>query len=117
MAKKKNKEVYVTPEVEITETEEVSIEDVDPVVEDAAENIPEEIAEVIEDKGMVYNCNSLNIRQEPSKEGKIIGVVFKGDFLIIDHSRDTDDFYGVKSPNGTKGYCMKNYIGIVEDRS
>lgn len=117
MAKKKNKEVYVTPEVEITETEEISIEDIYPVVEDATENIPEEIAEVIEDKGMVYNCNSLNIRQEPSKEGKIIGVVFKGDFLIIDHSRDTDDFYGIKSPNGTKGYCMKNYVGIVEDRS
>ena len=115
MAKKKNKEVYVTPEVEITETEEVSIEDIDPVVEDTAENIPEEIAEVIEDKGMVYNCNSLNIRQEPSKEGKVIGVVFKGDFLIIDHSRDTDDFYGIKSPNGAEGYCMKAYIGIINE--
>lgn len=117
MAKKKNKEVYVTPEVEITETEDVSIEDVDPVVEDTTESIPEEIAEVIEDKGMVHNCNSLNIRQEPSKESKIIGVVFKGDFLIIDHSRDTDDFYGIKSPNGSKGYCMKNYVGIIKDGS
>ncbi len=115
MAKKKNKEVYITPKVEITETKEVSIEDIDPVVEDAAENIPVEIAEVIEDKGMVYNCNSLNIRQEPSKEGKIIGVVFKGDFLIIDHSRDTDDFYGIKSPNGSEGYCMKAYIGIINE--
>lgn len=115
MAKKKNKEVYVTPEVEITETKEVSIEDVDPVVEDATENIPEEIAEVIEDKGMVQNCKSLNIRQEPNVKAKIIGVVFKGDFLLIDHDRDTDDFYGIKSPNGAEGYCMKAYIGIIKE--
>ena len=110
MAKKKsNKEVYVTPEVEIISDEETEVVSTETSEEDNVTVLP------VTCRGMVQNCKSLNIRQEPNIKAKVIGVVFKGDFLLIDHDRDTEDFYGIKSPNGAEGYCMKAYIGIIDE--
>ena len=65
--------------------------------------------------GIVCNCNTLNVRKEPSLSSSIICSIAKETEVKIYDSGSTDDFYRVsKSDNEMRfnGYCMKNYIKI-----
>lgn len=65
--------------------------------------------------GIVCNCNSLNVRKEPSLSSSIICSIEKETEVKVYDSGSTDDFYRVsKSDNEMRfnGYCMKNYIKI-----
>lgn len=60
--------------------------------------------------GTVANCKVLNIRNSPSLEGEVIGVVYAGDKLRLDIVKSTNDFYKVIGNSGGYGYCMRDYV-------
>lgn len=62
--------------------------------------------------GTVANCKVLNIRNSPSLEGDVIGIVYAGDKLRLDTAKSTNDFYRVVGNSGGCGYCMRDYVEI-----
>lgn len=65
-------------------------------------------------KGVVVDCELLNVRQGPISENNIIVKIKPGDTVTIldDHN---PIFYLVLLDNGTEGYCMKKYISVEEE--
>ena len=63
-------------------------------------------------KGVVVNCDMLNIRNTPENvPDNIKGTVARGTEVIIDESKSTDTYYKVKvEKNNSVGYCMKQFI-------
>ena len=94
----------VEPEV-VEETEEV-VNEVEPEVVEETEE-----AEVL--TGQVVNCTKLNVREDASKEAKVLCVLEKDTIVNIDPKVDqTADFYQVHTQDGVIGYCMKKFIEI-----
>ena len=62
--------------------------------------------------GEVVNCNKLNVREEPKKDAKVVGVIEKGAIVNVDPEIGENDFYTVYTPDGLIGYCMKTFIAI-----
>ena len=63
-------------------------------------------------KGIVRNCELLNVRKEPNTDSDIIKVINRGDEIDIikeDKGIMSADFYKT-----TDGYVMKNYIKIIQ---
>ena len=63
-------------------------------------------------KGIVRNCELLNVRKEPNTDSDIIKVINRGDEInIIKEDKEimSADFYKT-----TDGYVMKNYIKIIQ---
>lgn len=58
----------------------------------------------------VVNCIKLNIREEPSKTGKIARVVSVGDTLLVDTNYISDEWAKVRLTPKTVGYVMKKYL-------
>lgn len=108
------------------------MKDINEILNDTQVNNPEEIIEptdatIIEadkpkskkknkkDKtimGTVVNCKVLNVRNSPSLEGEVIGVVYAGDKIRLDIVKSTNDFYRVVGNSGGCGYCMRDYVEI-----
>lgn len=60
--------------------------------------------------GFVNNCLSLNVRSGKNTKSAVIEVIKCNEKVEI---TDTfDDWYGVITANGTKGFCMKQYIKV-----
>ena len=100
----------VTEEVieEVAEVvEEPTVEEVveEPVVKPAVEFKPSKL------KGVVVDCDRLNVRKGPSATNSIVGVLIKGDEVTIE-AGGNKTFYEISTPN-VKGYCMKQYIKIT----
>lgn len=100
MANKKKK-INVEPVVELAE--EIVME---PVVK------PEELVEkqltII--VGYVDGCARLNVRAGKNTKSAVIEVIdYNSKVEITD---EYDNWYGVITENGTKGFCMKQYIKI-----
>lgn len=64
--------------------------------------------------GKVVNCQALNIREEPSKDSDIIGVLKNGTIVEIEFS--INGFYMVYTNYGISGYCMEDFIELVDER-
>ena len=63
-------------------------------------------------KGIVRNCELLNVRKEPNTDSDIIKVINRGDEVNIikeDKGIMSTDFYKT-----TDGYVMKKYIKIIQ---
>ena len=63
-------------------------------------------------KGIVRNCELLNVRKEPNTDSDIIKVINHGDEINIikeDKGIMSADFYKT-----TDGYVMKKYIKIIQ---
>lgn len=67
--------------------------------------------DIREEKYVVANCVRLNIRDQPSIEGKIIGTVEVDDALtVLDRPVEPVDFWRVRTANGDEGFCMKKFL-------
>ena len=80
---------------------------------DVTKNV-EEVEEVKEPeiKGIVRNCELLNVRKEPNTDSDIIKVINRDDEINIikeDKGIMSADFYKT-----TDGYVMKKYIKIIQ---
>lgn len=65
-------------------------------------------------KGRVVSCKKLNIRQDPKSSSKPLCVVNAGDVLVVNNVRSKNaKWYSVTTKDGTRGYCMSDYIEIV----
>ena len=95
----KNNEVV---EEEIVEAEPVEeIEQVEPV-----EPSPVPL------RGVVVNCNRLNVRASADPEARVLCTINALDEVMIDESKTTDEFYNVYTETGVEGYCMKKFIAV-----
>ena len=95
----------VTKNVE--EGKEMSDKEVTKNVEEVEEGKEPEIK-----KGIVRNCELLNVRKEPNTNSDIIKVINHGDEINIikeDKGIMSADFYKT-----TDGYVMKKYIKIIQ---
>lgn len=65
--------------------------------------------------GKVSNCESLNVRKDPSFDAKPVCVVNKGDRLQVERKvAGVDaDWFEVNTDSGIHGYCVSDYV-IVE---
>ena len=88
----------------------------EPVVEKEAieETVAEEVvaevpAKCETKKGVIANCVKVNVRSEPNLNASVVKVLNKGDSVVVDLSKSTDDFYAIDD-----GFCMKQYITIKD---
>ena len=58
-------------------------------------------------------AESLNVREEPSIHGKIIGVLSKGDDVKLISVSGDDYWYRVQMPAGTSGWASHKYLRKV----
>ena len=78
----------------------------------AEEPAVKEVKEPEIKKGIVRNCELLNVRKEPNTDSDIIKVINHGDEINIikeDKGIMSNDFYKT-----TDGYVMKKYIKIIQ---
>ena len=78
-----------------------------------AECMNDDLVEVetsTEKVGVVANCEKLNIREEASKDSKILHVVDAGTELTIDTERSLEGWHYVSNADGVNGFCMKDYV-------
>lgn len=97
----KNNEV-VEEIVEVEPVEE--IEQVEPV--EPVEPSPVPL------RGVVVNCNRLNVRASADPEARVLCTIEALDEVMIDESKTTDEFYNVYTETGVEGYCMKKFIAV-----
>lgn len=68
--------------------------------------------------GYVTNCNRLRVRENPSKDAEIIGVIEEQTSVKINEQLSTDEFYSVTvnlhAGEWLVGYSLKDYIIIDE---
>lgn len=62
--------------------------------------------------GVVYNNDTLNLRQEATQYSTWLGRYNKGDWLVI--SGSSGNWYHVTGPDGKTGYVSKNYVQVTE---
>lgn len=83
------------------------VEEPKEVVEEVVEKVPE----VVQPKEGTVNCDKLNVRIEPKKDGAILTIISKNDVVKVLDDSDKE-FYKVIISNGSEGYCMKKFIDI-----
>ena len=60
--------------------------------------------------GLVHNCLTLNVREEPEKDATILCSIQSLTEVMIDNVKSTDEFYKICTASGIEGYCLKRYI-------
>lgn len=119
--KSDNEPVITNVDPEVITNENVDNETVTELEKDVT-NVDPEVPEIEDTKNntvktveaTVVNCPRLNVRKEPNKDADVIRIFNKGDMVVVDLENSTNDFYKVLTPSG-EGYCMKQYIEIVEE--
>lgn len=65
-------------------------------------------------KGVVVDCEKLNIRKAPKKDSEVpVAIIDKGSKLTIDEDKSTEDWYRVRTEKNVWGFCMKKYVKLV----
>lgn len=64
--------------------------------------------------GVVANCNSLNVREQPDLKAKVIDVLRAGTEVQVDVDSKLDVWVHVYTVTGLDGFCMKEYIDMKE---
>lgn len=74
------------------------------------------VMEVIEEvkRGIVTNCNLLNVRKEPNSDAEVLFTIPYSTKVVIENYYSTDDFYKICTASGMEGFCMKTYVAIQE---
>lgn len=91
----------------------------DPVLVDSAEIVEDTPVEEIEEEvkeliGIVSDCLKLNVRKEPCKDSEVVAVVNCLNELKIDLDASTDDWYAVCTAAGIEGFCMKQFVNLMQ---
>lgn len=87
-------------------TGEITEAEVDNVVEDHGPVEPDIL------KGVVANCELLNVREEPTRDSAAIAVIKKGDELMVDRIFNENGFCKVITESSVEGYCVRKFIAI-----
>ena len=115
MANRKNYSKISTEGVKAKPTEEIKVEStLEPVEPEANEKVENKSVPKIR-KGVVDNCERLNVRTNPSTTASIDTVIEKGTEVEITDS--SGDFYFVRkgpTTEGFNGWCMKKFISVNE---
>lgn len=91
-----------------------NVTEIEPVVEEANEEIlVEEPVLVPTLKGKVVNCRLLNVRVKPNKNAGSIGII-PLDSVVTIVEDSINDWYGVITEDGVVGYCMKEFIAVIQ---
>lgn len=90
------------PEVEVSS---ITLRNV--AIEPETDDIPEL------KKGIVSNCERLNVRSGPSLEADVSAIINKGDEVEINNSEEDFYFVYIRSKN-ISGWCMKQFITLSE---
>lgn len=64
--------------------------------------------------GVVANCNSLNVREQPNRKAEVITVLRSGTEVQVDVTNTLDVWFHVYTATGLDGFCMKEYIDVKE---
>lgn len=64
--------------------------------------------------GRVVDCSRLNVRKKPTVNAEVLDVVARDTELTLDLIKSNEKWYKVATISGVEGYCMKQYIVIVE---
>lgn len=64
-------------------------------------------------RGIVANCQFLNIREKPSLSGDILGTIPNGSSVKIDESDSDSEFYKVSTKDNINGFCVRAFIKLV----
>lgn len=110
MANRKNYSKISTEGAKVKQTEKTKVEST--LEPEVTEKVKPK-AKVI--KGVVANCERLNVRTNPSLNAAVDVVIDKGTEVEVTGSNG--DFYSVRKGTTTKGFygwCMKKYISIAE---
>ena len=91
-----NKEEFITEEV-VTEENEV----IDQYEEKTT-------------KGIVTGCDALYVRSEPNKKSNPNCIIKVSEEVAIDTDKSTYEWYKVCTEKGIEGFCMKEFISILE---
>ena len=105
MGRRKQK-VNVIPEPPVENT-------VDEIIEVPEEDVVEEVKQPLFTKAKVI-ANKLHLREEPSKESRSLKILDKDTKVKILDEFGYDNFYNVELEDGTNGFCVKEFIEIVE---
>ena len=108
-----SKNKHYKPDEEFIENAEI-VEDELVVEEDEVEEtvVEPEVFEPI--RGIVENCTTLNVRETPSEGNNVISKLTSGVEVEIDPDFEDDTFYKVCTAAGVEGYCMKQFITILD---
>ena len=62
--------------------------------------------------GVVAECETLNVRKEPSIQSEVMSLIKNLSRVEVDEKNSVGDFYKVRTESGIEGYCMKKYIRV-----
>lgn len=82
---------------------------IDPTASDI--NIDVQVSGLLAGTPLTINTESsnLNIRQEPSTEGAIVGKAAKGEIVVL-LEQTSDDWWKIKTTDGEEGYAYARYL-------
>lgn len=60
--------------------------------------------------GVVVNCAKLNIREEPSVDSAVVGVLDVMSEIEIDVAKSDNEWLKVYTVTGVEGYCMRKFV-------
>ena len=64
--------------------------------------------------GRVVDCSRLNIRKKPTVNAEVLVTIPRDAELVLDLIKSNEKWFKVCTSAGVEGYCMKQYIVIVE---
>lgn len=64
--------------------------------------------------GEVTDCKKLNVRNAADTEAEVLCTIDAGSEVVIIGSESTDEFYKVFTAAGVEGFCMKQFITLVQ---
>lgn len=91
----------------VSNTEEVTVE-----ATTETEDVSETVNETFDTTGVVIGCLRLNIRSAPNADAHVICTVPVNERLTIHLNRMTEYWHSVTTSDGTRGFCMKQYVDI-----
>ena len=87
----------------VSNTEEVTVEETTET---------EDASLTFDTTGVVIGCLRLNIRSAPNADAHVICTVPVNERLTIHLNRMTEYWHSVTTSDGTRGFCMKQYVDI-----
>lgn len=101
------------PSVEEVEVVETPVEEAPEAPKKASKKASKKATVEPDRAGIVANCKMLNIRAEPNKQATVVAIVASGAELKVD-ANEVDGWYSVCMANGVRGFCMKDYVTILQ---
>lgn len=97
---------FVDSSEEFEETPYMSVEEAELYIDDVDDDFDGDLAEGKVSAAKIY------LRERPSKESKDLTILERGEELLIDMAKSTDEWYSVCTATGIEGYVMKTLVEI-----